>query len=113
MGHCISECFLNDICPGPNVQNQSKQIERIIDKKPVVVNEIKADEIKKQASQLHDIARKMRRDEMIRLRKEGKTLEEIGKIYNITKERVRQIKEKALRRLKQQSRSKLLKAYLG
>jgi RNA polymerase primary sigma factor len=41
------------------------------------------------------------------------TLEEIGEQFELTRERVRQIKEKALRRLKQQSRSRLLKAYLG
>lgn len=39
------------------------------------------------------------------------TLEEIGQRFNLTRERVRQIKEKALRRLKHCSRSKRLKAY--
>ena len=42
-----------------------------------------------------------------------KTLEEIGAELNLTRERVRQIKEKAIRRLKNNSRSKLLKSYLG
>jgi len=41
------------------------------------------------------------------------TLEEIGSMFDLTRERVRQIKEKAIRRLKHSSRSKLLKAYLG
>jgi len=41
------------------------------------------------------------------------TLEEIGEKFDLTRERVRQIKEKAVRRLKHTSRSKLLKAYLG
>ena len=41
------------------------------------------------------------------------TLEEIGEKFGLTRERVRQIKEKAIRRLKHTSRSKLLKAYLG
>jgi RNA polymerase primary sigma factor len=41
------------------------------------------------------------------------TLEEIGEILNLTRERVRQIKEKALMRLRHSSRSKSLKAYLG
>jgi RNA polymerase primary sigma factor len=41
------------------------------------------------------------------------TLEEIGDMFDLTRERVRQIKEKAIRRLKHSSRSKLLKAYLG
>ena len=41
------------------------------------------------------------------------TLEEIGDELNLTRERVRQIKEKAIRRLRTNSRSKLLKTYLG
>ncbi|HNW74640.1 MAG: RNA polymerase sigma factor RpoD/SigA [Bacteroidales bacterium] len=40
------------------------------------------------------------------------TLEEIGSMFDLTRERVRQIKEKAIRRLKHSSRSKLLKSYL-
>ncbi len=47
---------------------------------------------------------------------EGKhpmTLEEIGEKFDLTRERVRQIKEKAIRRLKHTSRSKILKSYLG
>ena len=41
------------------------------------------------------------------------TLEEIGERFGLTRERVRQIKEKAIRRLKSPNRSKLLKSYLG
>ncbi len=41
------------------------------------------------------------------------TLEEIGERFELTRERVRQIKEKAIRRLKHTSRSKILKTYLG
>jgi RNA polymerase primary sigma factor len=41
------------------------------------------------------------------------TLEEIGKKLDLTRERVRQIKEKAIRRLKHNTRSKILKTYLG
>jgi len=41
------------------------------------------------------------------------TLEEIGEQFGLTRERVRQIKEKAIRRLRHTSRSKLLKTYLG
>jgi RNA polymerase primary sigma factor len=41
------------------------------------------------------------------------TLEEIGERFGLTRERVRQIKEKAIRRLRHASRSKLLKTYLG
>ncbi|MFM7767704.1 MAG: sigma-70 family RNA polymerase sigma factor, partial [Bacteroidota bacterium] len=43
----------------------------------------------------------------------GLTLEEIGAKFDLTRERVRQIKEKAIRRLKHTSRSKILKTYLG
>ncbi len=41
------------------------------------------------------------------------TLEEIGEKFNLTRERVRQIKEKAIRRLRHASRSKSLRSYLG
>ncbi len=41
------------------------------------------------------------------------TLEEIGEFFGLTRERVRQIKEKAIRRLRHSARSKLLKSYLG
>lgn len=41
------------------------------------------------------------------------TLEEIGETFDLTRERVRQIKEKAIRRLKHTSRSKIMKTYLG
>ena len=41
------------------------------------------------------------------------TLEEIGEKFDLTRERVRQIKEKAIRKLRQSSRSSLLKSYLG
>ncbi|MBT8325136.1 MAG: RNA polymerase sigma factor RpoD/SigA [Winogradskyella sp.] len=41
------------------------------------------------------------------------SLEEIGSIFDITRERVRQIREKGIRRLRHESRSKILKTYLG
>ncbi|MBO4557542.1 MAG: RNA polymerase sigma factor RpoD/SigA [Bacteroidales bacterium] len=41
------------------------------------------------------------------------TLEEIGEKFNLTRERVRQIKEKAIRKLRNSARSKLLQSYLG
>lgn len=43
----------------------------------------------------------------------AKTLEEIGEEFNLTRERVRQIKEKAIRQLRNNSKWKLLKSYLG
>lgn len=45
--------------------------------------------------------------------KHSMTLEEIGERFDLTRERVRQIKEKAIRRLKHTSRSRMLKSYLG
>ena len=45
--------------------------------------------------------------------KQPMTLEEIGEQFDLTRERVRQIKEKGIRRLKHSSRCKLLKSYLG
>ena len=41
------------------------------------------------------------------------TLEEIGEEFNLTRERVRQIKEKAIKRLKNATRCRILKTYLG
>ncbi len=59
-----------------------------------------------------------REEQVIKLRyglEDGRprTLEEVGKEFNITRERIRQIEAKALRKLKHPSRSKALKDYLG
>ncbi|MBQ4290236.1 MAG: RNA polymerase sigma factor RpoD [Clostridia bacterium] len=58
-----------------------------------------------------------REEEVLRLRfglKDGRTrtLEEVGRVFNITRERIRQIEAKALRKLRHPSRSKRLKDYL-
>ena len=45
--------------------------------------------------------------------KHALTLDEIGDKFELTRERVRQVKEKAIKKLRENSRSKLLKAYLG
>jgi len=42
----------------------------------------------------------------------ARTLEEVGKVFNVTRERIRQIEAKALRKLRHPSRSKKLKDYL-
>lgn len=59
-----------------------------------------------------------REAEVIRLyfgldREHPLTLEEIGERFSLTRERVRQIKEKAIRRLRHTSRSRMLRSYLG
>ena len=69
------------------------------------------DEVNKTLSTLSD-----REKEVIKLyfgigEETAHTLEEIGQRFNLTRERVRQIKEKAIRRLKHSSRSKCLKMY--
>lgn len=46
-------------------------------------------------------------------RKTSSSLSEIGETINLSRERVRQVKQKALRRLQMQSRNKVLKTYLG
>ncbi len=79
----------------------------------LLLNESLVQEIERSLSTLTEKER-----EVIRLfygigMKHGLTLEEIGDRFGLTRERVRQIKEKAIRRLRHSSRSKHLKAYLG
>ena len=78
-----------------------------------LLNESLRREIERALSTLTD-----REAEVIRLyfglnAKHALTLEEIGEKFDLTRERVRQIKEKAIRRLKQTSKSNILKTYLG
>lgn len=78
-----------------------------------LINESLITEIERSLSTLTEKER-----EVIRLfygigMKHGLTMEEIGDQFNLTRERVRQIKEKAIRRLRQNARSNLLKSYLG
>jgi len=79
----------------------------------LLLNESLVKEIERSLSTLSD-----KEAEVIRLfygigKAHGITLEEIGSKFNLTRERVRQIKEKAIKRLRHTSRSKLLKSYLG
>lgn len=79
----------------------------------ILMNESLKSEIKRALSTLSD-----REAEVIKLyfglnKEHSMTLEEIGERFNLTRERVRQIKEKAIRRLRHASRSKNLKTYLG
>ena len=79
----------------------------------ILINESLKNEIARALSTLSD-----REAEVIKLyfglnKEHSMTLEEIGERFNLTRERVRQIKEKAIRRLRHASRSKNLKSYLG
>ncbi len=78
-----------------------------------LISESLKEEIKRVLSLLPE-----REAEVIKLyfgldREEASTLEEIGEMFNLTRERVRQIKEKAIRRLKRNTISNELKTYLG
>lgn len=79
----------------------------------VLINESLKTEIERALSSLTE-----REAEVIKLyfglnKEHSLTLEEIGEKFNLTRERVRQIKEKAIRRLRHATRSKNLKSYLG
>ena len=78
----------------------------------VLINESLSKEIERALSTLsereHDIVKKF-----FGIGVPEMTLEEIGVEFGLTRERVRQIKEKAIRRLRQSSKRKLLKTYLG
>jgi RNA polymerase primary sigma factor len=79
----------------------------------VLIKESLSKEVERALSTLTE-----REAEVIRLyfglgREHSLTLEEIGEKFQLTRERVRQIKEKAIRRLRHASRSKALRAYLG
>ena len=78
----------------------------------VLINESLSKEIERALSTLsereHDIVKKF-----FGIGVPEMTHEEIGVEFGLTRERVRQIKEKAIRRLRQSSKSKLLKTYLG
>lgn len=97
-GGTLMDVMANDDSPKADTQLMSESLQR---------------EIERSLSTLTDKER-----EIIRLffgigMNHGLTLEEIGSKFNLTRERVRQIKEKAIRRLRHTSRNKLLKAYLG
>ena len=79
----------------------------------ILMNESLKTEIERVLSTLNE-----REAEVIKLyfglnKEHSLTLEEIGEKFNLTRERVRQIKEKAIRRLRHASRSKNLRTYLG
>ena len=102
----------------PFVQGEENTLLDVLDNKEpntdaVLIDESLAEEIKRSLSSLTE-----REREIIMLffglgAGSPFSLEEIGEKFNLTRERVRQIKDKALQRLRHTSRSKILKSYLG
>ncbi|MFZ1517409.1 MAG: sigma-70 family RNA polymerase sigma factor [Ignavibacteriaceae bacterium] len=87
------------------------------DQQPSPDNELISESLKTEIKNVLDIL-PAREAEVIRLYfgldgEFSMTLEEIGEKFNLTRERVRQIKEKAIRKLRHNSKSKNLKSYLG
>lgn len=77
-----------------------------------LINESLTKEIERTLNTLSEKERQVIRS-FYGIGKKQKSLEEIGKEIGISRERTRQIKEKAIKRLRHSSRNKLLKAYLG
>ena len=87
--------------------------ERNVSPEEYATNEMLKDEISKVLLTLTE-----REEKVIRLRfglEDGKsrTLEEVGQLFGVTRERIRQIEAKALRKLRHPSRSRKLKDYMG
>ena len=87
--------------------------ERNVSPEEYATNEMLKDEISNLLSTLTE-----REEKVIRLRfglddGKSKTLEEVGQLFGVTRERIRQIEAKALRKLRHPSRSRKLKDYLG
>ena len=96
--------FLQDLLSDPNAEN----MEEVHMTKVMLKNDIE--------SVLHTLNPRER--DVMRLRYgladgKPKTLEEVGLLFQVTRERIRQIENKALRKLKQPSRNKLLREYVG
>jgi RNA polymerase primary sigma factor len=92
------DVLMNDSLPGPERELVAESLRKDIDRSLTTLT--------------------LREGDVVRLYyglngKHPMTLEEIGERFDLTRERVRQIKEKAIRRLKHTSRSRMLKSYLG
>lgn len=94
-------CLL-DVMPNENSPNADKTL----------IKESLTSEVERALSTLTERERQIIRH-FFGIGVQDMTLEEIGNKFGLTRERVRQIKEKAIRRLRHRSRSKLLKMYLG
>lgn len=93
---------LLDILPNTSIPNADKVLD---------IESLK-EEVNRALSTLNERERDILKD-FFGLNGTELTLEEIGHKYGLTRERVRQIKEKAIRRLRNSTQNKLLKSYLG
>lgn len=93
---------LLDILPNTSIPNADKGLD---------IESLK-EEVNRALSKLNERERDILKD-FFGLNGTELTLEEIGQKYGLTRERVRQIKEKAIRRLRNSTQNKLLKSYLG
>lgn len=93
---------LLDILPNTSIPNADKVLD---------IESLK-EEVNRALSTLNERERDILKD-FFGLNGTELTLEEIGQKYGLTRERVRQIKEKAIRRLRNSTQNKLLKSYLG
>ena len=93
---------LLDILPNTSIPNADKGLD---------IESLK-EEVNRALSTLNERERDILKD-FFGLNGTELTLEEIGQKYGLTRERVRQIKEKAIRRLRNSTQNKLLKSYLG
>ena len=91
-----------DILPNTSIPNADKGLD---------IESLK-EEVNRALSTLNERERDILKD-FFGLNGTELTLEEIGQKYGLTRERVRQIKEKAIRRLRNSTQNKLLKSYLG
>ena len=96
------ENSLLDVLPNSNAQMADN----------VLVQESLRDEISSALKSLNERERNII-EAFFGINQAEMTLEEIGDKFGLTRERVRQIKEKAIRRLRNNSKNKSLKAYLG
>jgi RNA polymerase primary sigma factor len=96
---------------------ENRLLDIIEDDQPLPDNKLMSDSLKNEVERAISTLTE-REAEVIKLyfglnKEHSLTLEEIGEKFNLTRERVRQIKEKAIRRLRHASRSKNLRTYLG
>ncbi len=97
--------------------DDTELLDFIVDKtNPTVEEDVDSKLLKETINNLLDTLKK-REKEVIRMRfgldgGDGMTLEQIGKEYNITRERIRQIEKKAIKKLRHPSRSKKLRDFI-